>query len=1132
MRKNNILRLLLLSLGLLWAGRGMAQDNTYQSVLSEHTWYRLSVTQEGVHKLDYATLRAMGIDMDALNPQQIRIFGNPSGALPEKNSIARPDDLTELALYVEGADDGVFDDGDLVLFYGQESTRWVLADDGNSTYLREANPYSDTTYYYLCVDSGMDGMRVGEKASLPVEGATTVIVDFPDFFWHEVDLYSPYSSGLNWLGERMTVADSLLSIPFAFPNLVTSKALTVKGQVLGHFSSSGLLRYSVRVEDNLLINNVALPLPGSYDYGKLISFTRQCMIDNEASSVDFSIEGLPEAVFHLDYVEIYAWRQLKRVGDNFLFRLMPSQFGSDLSAIWVQNVTANHWLWDVSNPLQPVKQLGVLSANNLVFATDEATEKRYVLFEPSAAMPIDAWTEVSNQNLHAISDADMLIITSPLFMEQALALADYHSRKDGLRSVVVNVEEIYNEFSTGTPDPSGIRDFVRMVYHRSAGNLKYLTLFGRASFDFRNLLGFGKNFVPAYQTKVENPLAETDFCTDDYFGLMDDNEGSNSQGHVDLGIGRLPVSTPQEAEAVLNKIYLYDDILRMHGDWKADYLLLTDDEVSNYIESNEAYQRMTDTTCPALTAKKVYCGAYQHVTSNSGVTIPGANADLMYTLNHGVLAMYYTGHGGVKGLTGDKVFTNSDIAALTNSDKLPFVFTATCEFSKYDNPLLVSAGEQMFLKPDGGSVAMFTTCRSTYGHNNIRQGRALMKVLYQRDEEGRPQRFGDIVRQAKNDPLNYSGNSQSNLNIRFLFLGDPVLRFALPQQQIAVKKVNGENTDLDGLVLHAMSMVTVEGEVLGNDGRIDSQFNGEMWVRFFDKKTRLVVPTANSTSTVYYHKDMLYRGRVTVNNGRFTFSFQVPKDIKSGNDVARFSFYAYDSIRGRDAAGTYDGVTLTGTDPAAWVDNEGPTIKFYWNSPDFENGQSVERQGVLCADLYDAQGIYHYDYCIGRDIMLSSSLSAYNNLILNEKFEPATDDFRRGKLIIPVSELEPGTYEFTLKVWDTQDNSSEAKLWFVVDDDLFLSQVFNYPNPFSQETRITMTHIGEDGNFDVNIEIFDVMGHRVAQLYKNVSSTNGVIEPIVWNSGDLRSGVYLYRLTLTDDSGMSRTVCQRMIIER
>ena len=1125
--------LLLLKASLAWA-----QENTYQSVLSEHTWYRLSVTQEGVHQLDYATLQGIGIDMNSLNPNQIRLFGNPSGALPEKNAESRPDDLTEMAICVTGADDGSFDVGDMVLFYGQEPTRWVLVDDNNKTYLRERNYYSDTTYYYLCVDSGTEGLRVGEKISLPVQDATTIVTEFPDFFWHEEELFSPYNIGQNWYGEYITAEDSVLAIPFAFPNLVKSKPLRVKARVLGRVPKPQNLHYDARVNDNLLQNHVAIQYPANHYYGIQSAFDKQMMLDTDTADFVLSLSPEPNAVLYLDFVEIYGWRQLKRTNDNFLFRLMPSQFGNDKTSVWVQNTTIDHQLWDVSSPLQPWLQDGVLSGGNLVFATNERTEKRYVLFKPEAARKIVSWKALSNQNLHAIIETDNLILAPTSFMEQAQALADYHAEKDGLNSIVVDVNEVYNEFSTGTPDPSGIRDFVRMVYRRSAGRLKYLTLFGRASFDFRNITGYGPNFVPTYET-FNDPHHELSFCTDDFFALMDDHEGVNSLGHVDIGVGRISVSTVEEAETMLLKIKHYDDLDATHGEWKSDVLLFADDEQSGYVGYAEEHFRMLDTLAPALTAKKVYCGAYPIVYTASGYEIPGANADVKQAFEKGVLAAFYNGHGGIKGLTYENVFTNADITSLTNYDRMPFVYTATCEFAKYDNPLLVSAGENLVLNPRGGCVALFTTCRPTYGPQNQRQTKALLAAMTQRDEAGKPLCYGDIVRIAKSDALNfYTTAVDSNLNIRFVFLGDPLLRFPMPEKNIVVQKINGIVAgSADNFELHAMSMVTVEGMVADLNGQLDSGFNGKLWVRFFDQKTKVYVKfEGDSGRNVYYHKDVLYQGQVSVSGGRFSLSFQVPKDIKPGSGEPRFSFYAYDSIRGIDAMGKFDDLDLGGVDPSMVPDDQGPTIAFYWNSPDFENGQSVERHGVLYADLYDAQGIYHYDYSLGRDIVMKSNLADCNHLVLNDRYEPALNDFRRGRIAIPLNNLEPGTYEFNLKVWDTHDNPSEANLWFVVDDNLFLSQVRNYPNPFSDETRITLTHNGEDGDFDVNIEIFDIMGRPVQQLYKRVYATNGVIEPIIWNgcgySGSpLRSGIYLYRLTLTDEKGYFRTVSQRMVIQ-
>lgn len=1141
--KNKISCLCLLGFfALLLAGPTvLAQQHTYTSVLSEHTWYKLSVTDEGVYKLDYDAFQQMGVDVNALNPNKIRIFGNPSGALSELNSDPRPDDLTEMVIYVSGAEDGVFDAEDYLLFYGQEPTRWNLVSNGSSyQYERDRNCYTDSTYYFLCVNSDVDGLRISEKASLPVETATTIITEFPDFWWHEEEVFSPYYQGRNWFGESITEADSELALPVVFPNLVQNKIMRAKLSVMGR-CKPGPLIYNVRIGNNLLVSEGKISSYGNYAYGVVADTEKMFLLDSDTATFKLQfVSGASGALLFLDYLELYAWRQLIRVGDFFPFRLFPDQFGSSsTSAVWVQNVGNGHWLWDVSNPLAPQRQEGVLSAGNFVFAIDEAMEHRYVMFDPSAASEVASWMAIPNQNVHSIGTTDMLIISSPLFLEQAQQLADFHSERDGMSCTVVNVNEIYNEFSTGTPDPSGVRDFIRMVYRRNGSGMRYVTLFGRASFDYRDLLGTARNFVPCYEANP-NPHREMTTGTDDFFGMMDHNEGLNCSGRVDIGIGRLPVSTTDEAELALNKIRRYYDLAETHGDWKTNVLFLSDDEVSEYVGNNETYAAMFDTIVPSLNALKLYCGAYPHVNTSTGVTIPQANAALMRTLNDGVFMLCYSGHGGVKGLTGDNVFTTSHINALQNHEKMPFVFTATCEFSKYDNPLLISAGEHLFLHPDGGTVAMLTTVRPTVGSNNVKLGKALMNVLMRKDEDGKLKRMGDIVRMAKSNSVNYS-SSNINININFVYLGDPALRLTFPEEDVVALKINGTNANNGGIVLNAMSMVTLEGEIRTADGLLDTGFNGELWVRLYDKKTPFEVEFVNTSGVFYetysHHCEVIYRGCASVEAGKFSLSFQVPKDINLEYGSPRFEFYAYDSIRAKEAIGKCDNLVLGGVDPAAIEDNEGPQISLYWNSPDFVNGSVVERQGVLYADLYDAQGLYHYDFSLGRNITMSSNWSACNNLVLNDQFEPALDDFRRGHIAIPVEGLEPGTYEFTLKAWDTQDNSSEARLWLLVDDNLFLSQVWNYPNPFSEETTFHFVHNGEDGDFRINLEVFDVLGRHVAQLSQTVTVDGGVMTPVKWDGMDregkpLRSGIYLYRFTFTDGNGFSRTVSQKMIVTR
>ena len=1116
-----------------------AQDHVGQSVLSQHTWHRMSVVQEGIYQLGYEALQAMNIDVENLNPNEIRIFGNPAGALPEKNSESRYDDLTEMAIFVSGAEDGRFDSGDYVLFYGQDPTCWKVSDGIDMKYERSMNPYSDTTFYYLCADSGVNGLRVALQPSADIEGATNVITDFPDFAWHEKELFSPFSSGRNWYGEQLSTTDTALYIQFVLPNLVKNKPMEYKLVAMGR-SMNGSIHYDVWANDNHLIadGTIGQLSENSNSYGKDTTRSGQMQIDSDTMNFSFLLQPrIASQLLYLDFVEFRFWRELKRAGNLFAFRLRPDQLTHSTSAVWVRNMSREFQVWDVSNPMCPVVQDGIMSSDNFVFGLEGKNERRYFVFKPSAALPIVSVRPIANQNLHAVNQADMLIITPKVFWEQAQALAGFHAQNDGLHSVVVDLDEIYNEFGTGTPDPSGIRDFIRMVYLRSEEQLKYVLLFGKGSHDFRNIRGFGKNYVPPYQTATS--LGQTaSFCTDDFYGLMDDNEGQNSAGRVDLGIGRLPVSTVGEAETVLQKIYHYADLTAMHGAWKTNHLFTADDDMNQFIDDAEQCSSIINDENHSMNAQKVYLDAYQQINSPSGVVSPDAAADLMRRFEKGVLFMQYHGHGGFRGLTDEKMLTNSEILSMTNYDCLPFVLTATCEFSQYDDPAFVSAGELMFTLPTGGAAAMLTTVRPTIGANNILISKALMRRLYALDGS-KASRFGDIVRDAKADDSNFGSNGTSK-NISYVFFGDPALRFAAPVEKVETLTLNGQSAGQD-VAIHAMSMVNVEGEIRKADGSLDAAFNGEVDLRFFDKESVFATLGTNATAPARnfsFFNDVLYQGKATVKQGKFSFNFQVPRDINLQDGKPRFSYYAYDSIRRVDAMGVFEDLTLGGVDPAAALDNEGPKIDFYWDAPSFRNGDTVANQGVLYADLYDAQGIYHYDFSLGRDIILNGNVQGFSNMRLNDIYEPALDDFRRGRVAVPVSDLEPGTYTFTLRAWDTQDNSSEAELWLTVcDDEVFLAQVRNYPNPFTDETWITLTHHGEDGPLEVTLDVFDMLGRMISSSRQTVEVVDNKVEPIRWNvnentSGQLRSGVYCYRLTLTDAKGRCRSVNQKMLITR
>jgi hypothetical protein len=1128
----------------------VGQNAAQESVLSRNTWFKIAVVEDAVYKLDYTTLSTMGIDMQGLNPDKIRIFGNEAGVLPETCSDSRYDDLTEMAIYVSGAEDGVFNAEDFVLFYGQETMTWALETIKNDrdsiidydddkleriSYSNQRNPYSDTSYYFLSVDTGVDGLRIQERAAGTVENVSTVLTEFLDYRLHETDLMNPYASGRDWYGEMMTESNPSLEIAFNLPGLIKTEPIITEVKLFGRCSQSHYC--DIFANDALVVDSLEFNKNSSYVYGVEKTISKSIYSDSDAYKIRVDLK--PNASgpsLYLDYIKLNFWRQLRYHGGMMHFRVISSQMQSKSVGVKMENVPESFFLWNVSSPLRPYRQMSVKEDDAILFAESEAAEKRYILFTDADVLSICSAYEIPNQNLHAIQDADMLIITPPVFISQAQELADFHAQHDALNCLVVNIDEIYNEFSSGSCDITGIRDFIRMVYSRSVHNLKYVLLFGKASFDYRNIKGHGNNFVPCYEFPRLVYHQVQSMCSDDYFGLMDALEGAECKGYMDLGVGRFPVTTVEQAKAAVDKVRHYSDKSATAGYWKNNHLFFADDG-SNYVDQGELCSRIIDTACHNMTIKKLYIDSYPRVNTPSGYAFPEANKALMSTFDEGVLTTSYIGHGGVKGLTAEGVFTISDILSMKNLDNMVFMHTATCEFSKFDDPSNISAGEQMFFKQDGGAIALLTTTRPTFGSNNFSFSKSFSVHLYN-SRNAEANRFGDIVRETKADRTYYK-----TPNVVYVLFGDPALRLAYPDEDVATTKVNG-HVSSTLLKIHALDVLTFEGEIRDRAGDVDTAFNGYLYPRFYDKQTaQTTLGNASSSSIISYSsfEDILYEGKITVRNGKFSFSFQVPYNINYTYGEPRMSYYAYDSIRKIDANGVFENLSLGGINEAAEIDNVGPEIKFYWDQPSFENGDTVKRQGVLYAELFDKQGIYHYNFNIGRDIVLTSNVQNQASVVLNSYYEPALDDFTRGKVVFPISNLAPGTYEFNLKAWDNQNNPSEAKIWLVVAENAVLANISNYPNPFSPQTHIethfVFTHQLDDATVDVTIEVFDVLGQKVANIETQAVSTGDGVEPVPWDGKGyggqlLSSGIYVYKITVDDENGNPHSACQRLIIVR
>lgn len=1087
-----------------------SQWATRRSVLADYTWYKIGVTANGVYGLDYASLQAWGVDVGQLNPSKIRMFGNVQGVLPEANAEERYDDLTEMAIQVTGADDGSFDEGDRILFYGQGPVNLTWATDLHYQY--ERNPYSDTVYYFLCVDGTGDGLRIEDNTGAPVEASTPSITYFPDCYYHESEEFSPYASGRIWFGDLFTRAEGPKDFQLSLPGLMTTSAVNVETRIMGRSKPESSMQ--LLLNDEVLVNRT-IDKYGEYEYGKMYTLSQWTFLDAEDAVLRYAFnpgEGNP--MLFIDYFSITFWRDLRYRGQQMDFRLIPQQLQSGVMKVVMEGFGTTTVCWDVSDPLHPFHQLTEPQTNGAFFGIQGNASRHCHLFEMDDVKTVASCRRIPNQNLHGMDDAEMLIITPRVFWEQAEAIASFHEEQDGMDCAIVDVNEIYNEFSTGMIDPTALRDMIRMLYLRSDGHLKYVLLLGKGTHDFRTLKGIENNFVPTYENNY-NPCSETgSMCSDDYFALMGEEEGNNCDGMVDLGVGRIPITTPEQGDAVMQKIRHYSDLKATHGDWKNNHLIMADNDTKIYATYAEILDGILDTVWPVATVKKLYLDSYPVVNTPSGNRAPLAHQALMDYFEKGFHVLSYMGHGGVKNLSGEWVLALSDILSLSNYDRLPFIHTATCEFSKFDKPDVVSGGELLLLNPNGGAIALLTTVRPTQAMTNQHMSKSVSKHLYDK-QDGQSLRFGDFYRIAKSDPDYYRKS-----NIVYVLMGDPALRISYPTHQVKTDQISG--TDL----------ITVKGCILDPEGAFDPQFNGVLDVRLYDQKSQYTSLGLYADPIAYaYYNDVLFEGKASVANGRFELQIPLPSAVSQGEGKTRVSYYAYDSIRKVDANGVFDGFQLS---PSEVSDHQGPDVRLYWNSPEFENGDVVSPSGVLYADLYDEHGIYHYNVSIGRDIVMKSNVAGFENKILNDFYEPALDDYRRGRISIPLDGLEDGVYEFTLKVWDTWNNPTEVEMMMIVERNTLMAQVRSYPNPFEDEVYFSFIDGEMTEDLDVQLEVYDMMGRRVAMLQEHTASVEGEVPAIRWDGRAdggyrLRPGVYTYRLSVTNPRGKTRVVAHRLV---
>ncbi len=1085
------------------------QIHTYadHSVLNSGKWLKVRVSDNGLYSVSFETLRKQGID-----PQNAHVFGFGGAMLTQDFTQPKIDDLPEIASYLTD---------NKLIFHAQGPTNWEWT---GSRFRHTNNPYSKYGYYFITSDVGK-GKRI-EKETEPLTAFDTETSSFLDYQIHEIDTINlidrsgKAGGGREFYGETLGYNHSL-SLNFSFPNLLTDRYMCIMTDVAALSTTQSVFNVSLNGVQVQAVNIAARPTSDNLTMGVGGSRISNRINPDGSESQNIKIAYIADnssALGFLNYIEISGYRQLKMV-DDILYFSCPDNIGSyDSKKYHLENANSDVRIWNVTDPFNAYEMQTESNGSELTFVAPNNSLQRFVAVDISKAKikEADVVGIIDNQDLHALENIEYVVITNELFLTQAKTLAHAHQQYDGLSVAVVTDQQVYNEFSSGTPDATAYRWLMKMLYDRALRNdgvaPRYLQLVGDGTFDNRKILRTsGNNFLLTYQ--ATNSLKETSaYSTDDYFCFLGDNDGTSDMSNtMKISVGRLPVNSESDAEGLVNKLvkYIANDNF---GNWRNQLLFLADDgDGATHVQCADTAAEIVRKNNLNFNFTKIYLDAYQQETSASGESYPLAKNKLQNMLNNGVLFFNYCGHAGYTNITSEIVLHVNDIRSMENA-KQGFWLFATCNFSQFDAQA-VSAGEESVLNPNGGAISMLSACRTVYASENDILNRYICEALFANpNNPDYKNTIGDAIRLGKNQQL-YTENK-----LPYVLLGDPALHLHYPTDY-KVEALTINDKDISSAdTLRAVSINTIRGQITDQEGNLASDFNGKVQINILDKMQIITTndndQTEENRKRRYKFKDYpntLFNGEVDVNNGLWQCTFMMPKDIKYNYGLGRMVFYAYDENNG-EGNGWCNDFTIGGSSSYIITDEEGPQITLYMENPEFQDGDNVNEQPHFYADIFDENGINTVGTGIGHDLMLTIDADPTQAYVMNEYFTAEPNSYQAGKISYRLSTLSDGQHFLTLRAWDLLNNSSTARLNFGVVTGLepVIFSVLTYPNPVAVGGIIhfNVSHDRPDAVLYSQIDIFDLSGRKIYS-YSQQGADMINLSPAQCN---ISTGMYVYQV--------------------
>lgn len=1113
-------------------------SNETNSIFASGNWYKFEVEKSGVHKIDANFLSQMGIDLQSVNPDRIKIYGHGGDALALANEENTPVDPPQIALRVVANNSNSFGGSDYILFYA-EGTRTYNED--NDSHI---NPYSDHSYYYITVD-GDPGLRV-QNMQEPSGTASEIITTYNSSQFHEEDKYSPAKVGRRWFGNRFDIQNEQ-NFNFQFPDIVLGSEYKVIVKTGAVSSSSTSMQIGFNGQENQLLSYSPINDPVFL----VTRDTEKTLVANDQNiqiQMRYNNSGNPSSVAYIDYIRVEAEAHLKGKNEQFLFsnEKVKNMFG--IGEYRMSNAQNVEEIWDITN-WQNIQSKPNNGSSNLNWKSNLGEERIYLALNANdyyQPIALDN-PKVRNQNIKGtilrdaqgnFKDVDYLIITSSMLLQPAIRLANHHKSQNNLNVKVVSAEDIYQEFSSGKQDISAIRNLVRYVYNNASTpdkRIKYLALLGDTSVDYKDRWEDNNNIVPTFHT-IQSTSNYSSYMSDDFFGMMDVNEGSmHFSDKLDIAIGRIIADEVSLANAMVDKAINYQKE-KSYGSWRNNIITISDDVDKTY-EFESIQKTLNDLSDeiarekPEFNVKKILADSYIQQTSAGGNRYPDVNKAITESIEVGGLIVNYFGHGGEDGLAHEFIYTQNDAKNLNNTNRYPLFITVTCEFTKFDYPQRITAGELTYWNKDGGAVGLITTTRAISVSLGIEYNLIMTPELMGYDTYNY-QTPAEALRKTKN-------RIGDELRRVVFYIGDPAMHLSQAKPGIELTEINDHPIgSADTSPIEALGKVKLSGNVTDQNGNPLSDYNGILEVKVFDKEIERSTlgndGTRNSAGDLLILDfttlgEIIFNGQATVNNGAFDVEFIAPRDIRSELGTGRISFYSKRDGVLEDWAGQNQTIKVGGINRNAEDDSQGPEIQLFFNDETFASGSTTNNSPILIAKLEDNSGI-NTSSGIGHDILAYLDGDESNPIKLNEYYQSEVDDYTKGNLQYQFKNLEKGLHTLKLKAWDTYNNSSTSEIDFVVadNDDLEISRVLNYPNPFVNYTEFWFEHNRPFEPLEVQVQVLTVTGKIVWSTNQLITTDGFLSRDIIWDGRDdfgdrIGKGVYIYKISVKSTLTNQRT---------